>query len=427
MILTRFRQPRFYGWTALAGVTLVYFALCGDISYAYGVFLPAMCQEFGWSRSALSIPYTSLLIVVGILGPLAGISISRFGPRKNIVISNFIAVLGLLGMSIIEETWHVYLFFGVLGGLAISFGEFIPTTAVVNNWFVKRRALALSLLLTSGGVGGFAFPPMISWLITSLGWRLGWICLGVIHLILAVVIGGILIRNRPEDIGQVPDGKAIQVAQETSINNPTAGRVYQTPVDWKLGDALRTPALWLIVFFSSATLYTLNILTTHQVAYLQGLGFSHMTASTAMGLVVGMSIIGRLGCGILGTRFEGRYLAVALLAGLICGMVTLINAGTLPLIYLYATLSGIGYGGILVLMPALFGTYFGRANYPRIAGWTTPVSILLCGFSPLLTGVIYDSTGSYIPAIWVAVAFLVVGLVCAFLARPPKPATSMSR
>ena len=100
---------------------LAYGAICGDVTYAFGVFLPSMSESFGWSRSALSGPYTLFLIIGGMLGPLAGVTVARFGARKNIVLGNVIAALGLLGMSQVREIWQVYLFFGVMGGLGLAF------------------------------------------------------------------------------------------------------------------------------------------------------------------------------------------------------------------------------------------------------------------------------------------------------------------
>jgi len=400
---------------------LVYFCMCGDISYAFGVFLPVMSDYFVWSRSVLSGAFTTFWIVGGFLGPLAGISISRFGARKSIIASNALAVLGLLAMSSVNEVWHVYLFFGILLGTCIAFGEFIPTTAIVNDWFIRRRSLTLSLMFAAGGIGGFAFPPLISWFISGLGWRSAWICLAGIHLVLAVVLGGIIIRNKPEDMGQLPDGEITEKSPAAEAVSAAARRVYQTSVNWKVRDALRTPALWLILIFSTAAMSTLSFLMIHHVAYIMDLGFSHLQSSTAMGFLVGMSIIGRLVCGALGTRFEGRHLATVCLALLTAGIVTLMKANTLPLIYLYAILSGIGYGGIIVLQPSLFGAYFGRTHYAEIIGWTAPVLTIICAASPLIAALIYDTSGSYVPTFWAAVTFLVVGLACTLFARPPRP------
>jgi len=129
-------QQRFYGWISLIGVMAAYAGLCGNITYAYGLFLPAMSETFHWSRSALSGPYVLFFLLGGLLGPVAGMTVARFGPRKNIIGFNIVAALGLFGMSQINTIWQIYLFFGVMGGLGIAFGEFIPLTTVINNWFI---------------------------------------------------------------------------------------------------------------------------------------------------------------------------------------------------------------------------------------------------------------------------------------------------
>lgn len=419
-ILTRLKRPQFYGWTTLIGVMLAYCGVCGDITYAYGVFLPQIGETLNWSRSALSGPYTVFIIVAGMLGPVAGITVSKFGARKNIIFSNIIAILGLLGMSQVREIWQVYFFFGLMAGIGIAFGEFIPTTTVVNNWFIQRRSLAMGLLFASGGLGGFALPPLISWLISGLGWRWAWVCLAGIHLLLTVIMGGILIRSRPADVGQVPDGGS-KATRQTDINVITSRRVYQTAVDWKVGDALRTKALWLMMAIFSATWFTMNMLTTHQVAYLQDLLFSPMMSATALGLTIGMSIIGRLVCGALGMRFEGRYLAAIFLASMGLGILSLVYGRGISYVYLYSILTGIGFGGMVVLMPNLFGAYFGRTNYAKIIGWTTPIATLASAGSPALAGFLYDVTGRYFLPFAIAAAFIFVSIVFALLAHPPRP------
>ena len=426
MVIKHIRRPRFYGWISLAGTMLVYGCICGDLTYAYGVFLPSMCEEFGCSRSVLSGPYTVFMITIGILCPVAGISISRFGGRKNIVVSHLLLVMTLAGMSVINEIWHIYLLIGILGGITIAFGEFIPATDIVNRWFIKKRSLAMGLVLASGGIGGFVYPPLISWLISSLGWRAGWACLAGIHLVLVVIIGGTLIRSKPEDVGQVPDGGVSEKYLRNTTSVRKQKRVYETPVDWKVKDALCTPAFWLIVTVFSAAQFTMNILSTHQVAYLQDVGFSHMTASTSFGLMIGASIIGRVFCGVMGTTYEGRYLATASLALFAVGIIFLMNAKALPFVYISAILNGISYGGLVVLIPVMFGAYFGRTNFARIIGWTVPVITIVCAASPLMAGFIYDSTGKYTLAFWIAAALLGMSVICALLARPPKPPVALS-
>jgi len=413
-------RPAFSGWTTLAGVMLAYGAICGDVTYAFGVFLPSMSESFGWSRSALSGPYTLFLIIGGMLGPLAGVTVARFGARKNIVLGNVIAALGLLGMSQVREIWQVYLFSGVMGGLGLAFAEFLSATTVINHWFIRKRSLALGFLFASGGIGGFLLPPLISMLISGLDWRFAWAALACIHLIMGVAGAGLLIRNKPEEEGQFPDGHASK-EQFDEWREKATGHVYHTREDWSVRDALRTPALWILLALFSVLLFATTLLTTHQVAYLQDLKYSPMVSATALGLMLGMSILGRLLSGILGMRFSGRHLAAVFMACLGFGLLSLMNARDIAFVYLYSILTGLGFGGMIVLLPHTMGAYFGRANFSRIVGWTTPIVTLASAASPLLAGYLYDSTGSYTLPFAVTTALIFVCCILALAARPPKP------
>ncbi len=419
MTSTVLKPKGFYGWIALAGAMTIFFCYAGILYYGYGVFLPSLIKEFGWSRAALSGAQSAFIIVAGLLGPLVGTSVVKFGVRKNIIAGNLLAVLGLAAMYLTSKIWHVYLFYGVLAAIGDGFGITIVTMSIANNWFVKRRALAISLIMAAGGVGGLVFPPLITGLISSLGWRLAWVCVAAMHLVLAVGVGGILVRNKPEDIGQVPDGTVSEVVRGTVQREMTPSRVYQTPVDWKTGDALRTPALWLITMFGTLHMFSVNTLSTHQVSYIRSLGFSAMTSATVLSLVVGISIVGRLVIGALGTRFEGRHLTVACLAVFAISLIILMNVKTLPILYLYTVVAGLGFGGPLVLRSSMVGAYYGRAYYAQIMGYLSPF-MLISAAGPLFAGLIYDSTGSYRMAFMIAIILLGVALVCALLARPPK-------
>ena len=135
----------FYGWIALGGAALVFFSSSGAFYYSYGVFLPTICNTFGWSRTLVGGALTVALLAFGLPSPLIGASITRFGPRANIVFGNLLSVLGLAGMSIATEAWQLYLFYGILGGLGAGFGLYMASTAVVNNWFIRKRSVAMEI------------------------------------------------------------------------------------------------------------------------------------------------------------------------------------------------------------------------------------------------------------------------------------------
>lgn len=410
---------RFYGWWVLVGAILVYFSGCGCCFYSFGVFLPVVCDDTGMSITAFSVALSVFALAMGLIAPLVGISIGKFGARKNIIIGNLVSALGLAALYLVTGPWQLYLFFGVIVGLGQGFGMFIATTTLANNWFIRRRALAMALVVTAGAIGGFAGPIMAGVLIPSLGWRLTWVTLGGILLVLSVIIGGLIIRNRPEDIGQVPDGVDAIAVQESSVAHQS--RVYQTPLDWKTRDALRTPAIWMIVVVFIAHMFALNTVVAHLVSYLGDVGISPMIAATAMGLIPGVSIVGRMGFGFLAMRFETRHLVAVSLIGLVIAMLILMNFDSVVMIYIYAIVFGICYGAIIPSLPNFIGAYYGRANYAQIVGSIMPITTLFGAVAPIFAGVIRDHTGSYISAFIVVVALLAIGVVLAFLARPPKP------
>ena len=398
---------------------LVYFAGTGNIFYVWGVLWPQMAVEFGWSRATFGGAFSLFMFLFGVPGPLIGASIVRFGPRANIIVGNAIAALGLAALFFTSEPWHLYLFYGVFVGLGNGFGMFAATTTIANNWFIKRRSLAMGLTVAAGGLGGLAIPPLIAMLTSITGWRDVWVVLALSHLVLAVIIGGLfLIRNKPEDLGQLPDGVAAEASENLKAAPP---RIYQTPVDWETGQAMRRLATWLLVIFGSANMFALNIMNVHQVVHLQDIGFSPLVAATALGLLPGMSILGRLGFGAVAQRIEPRYVAALCLALQVVAVTILLNARTLPLIYLYAVIFGITYGGLIVAGPTLLGAYYGRARYAQILGWMLPLTTAAGAIGGPLAGAIYDATNTYALAFIIVIAFSAVGMVCAFLARPPKP------
>ena len=419
-------SKEFYGWIALLGVILVYFSGTATLFYSYGIFLPKMRDELGWSMAAAGGVSTVFFLIHGIPGPLIGASIAKFGARKNIVVGNAIAVLGLIGMSQVTNIWQAYLFYGVLVGIGDGLGLYLACTTIANNWFIRRKGLALGLLLSAGGIGGFVLIPLMGRLIDDIGWHSTWLVLALMHGIIAVIAGGLLIRNKPEDMGQVPDGKA-QEGSETKKTAPLG--VYQTSVDWDTGQAMRKISTWFILAFSAANIFAIVTMSAHLVSYLEEeVGLSSSAAAGSLALVPGMSIVGRLMVGGLSSRIETRYMAAICFAAQIVAIVLIMNAtaSNMVPVYLYALLFGISYGGLVVALPTILGKYYGQANYPHILGRLMPVTTLVGASGPLIAGAIYDANGSYALIFTIILAMSTLGMICALLSRPPKEQTLTS-
>jgi MFS family permease len=173
--------------------------------------------------------------------------------------------------------------------------------------------------------------------------------------------------------------------------------------------------------------FLLQATSAHQVAYLTGeAGIELTVAASALGLIAGSSILGRLVTGWLGDRVEPRLVMAGLLLSMGLGLVVLLTEMGLVALYIYVVLFGIGYGGMIVLAPAMLLNYFGSKSFAAIRGISTPIGTILGALSPLLVGGIKDVSGSYLPAFVVMIGFAVAGALCAFLARPPVPKALVS-
>lgn len=407
----------FYGWIALSGAMLIAFVAGGSFIYSFGVFLPVMCAEFGWSRAVLSGGLSLGLLCFGLPSPLWGILVARFGPRINMVLGNLMVALGLAGMSIVQEVWHVYLLYSFTG-LAAGVGGYIAGTTIANNWFIRKRPLAMGFFVASAGLGGFVFPPLATVLISSMDWRMSWLVLaGIVFIVATLISGIILVRNRPEDMGLVPDGISAESLEEAGT---TEYRSEAGPESWPIGRVLREPNTWIIAVFSASNYFALGTMVAHQVAYVRDSGFSPVVAALSMSLVSGLSIIGRVGFGALALRFNMKNLAIASFGIQLIALVILLTSQNLVLIYIYAILFGISNGAVLTAMPTFVGAYYGRARYAQIVGVIFALGIAFEAVAPAIAGLIYDTTTTYTLAFTIITAFSLLGFICVFLARQPK-------
>jgi MFS family permease len=409
-------RKKFYGWKVLSVTAVMYFAMTGLLLYSFPVFLPFLCEAFGWSRASVSWANTLAMIVIGFAGPLAGMFIGRYGPRLAIVIGNILCIACFVFLSFHSQLWELYFAFGAFFGLGGSLGGMLAMTTIANNWFVKKRSLALSVLLTAGGLGGFIIVNFLMTLIERIGWRHAYLVIGAIAFFLLVILPALLVRNKPEDMGQVPDGTK-ELDKDLSKSPPP--NIFSTPVDFHTGEALRTPALWLLTIFGTAHMFGLQGFMQHQVAYLMDIGMSSGMAGAAYSTFVGVSVIGRLAIGFLGLKYHMRYLSIIGMVVLIAGMTLVLWTKTLSMVFVYCIIVGIGTGATIVAVMNLFPLYFGRTHYPRIMGYTMPFLTIIGGLGSPLTGWIFDVTGSYALAWRIADIVLVLGLIFLILARPP--------
>jgi MFS family permease len=406
----------FYGWWALSGAMVVTFVVGGAYMNSFGVFLPVICDQLGWSRAEVSLALSMGIIAFGLPSLLYSYLISKYGARFAIITGNLLAAAGMALLFFVHAIWHLYLLYIFIGAVA-GFGGYIACTTIANNWFVKRRSLVMGMITASVGIGGLAYPPLVTTLIKAIGWRGSWLVLAGIVAASVLTAGIMLIRNKPEDIGQVPDG--IPASLDLDIKQsalPNGG----APSTWRLTQVIKQPTTYLILAFVIANAFTMGTMSAHQIAYLQDIGFNPMTAATTVSVMAVFSLIGSLLFGILALKINIRYMASTGLLLELTSILILLATKNLTMMFVYAALLGLGTGAMFTAMPTFIGAYYPRERYAQVTGLILPFHVVAQAIAASVAGAIHDITGVYTLAFVILAGCVFVGLFCAFFARPPK-------
>jgi MFS family permease len=417
------RKPGFYGWWLLFFLWIVYTIPIGFVFYGPPVLYPFMIEETGWSRGDIMVGYAAIMLLTGVASPLAAWMIGRLGVRVTLFIGGIGVAAINLAMALIGDSYPAYLALCVLLGLVAAPATFIPIQTVIIFWFSARRALALGLVLGGGAVGGFFAPQIVNAAVLGAGgdWRIGWTITGVAALVGAVV-AVLAVRNRPSDLGQYPDGLPPDQAEAT-VGVTRTIRTYRTTVEWTLADALRTPALWLLLLATIGTFCLWQVLVTQGPLHLQDRGFEPADAAFFYSLAIGLSIAGRFSVAALGDIIEPRFIfAFALLCILIGGaLFWFISPDVMWAAYLYPLLAGFGMGAAYICEATMVGNYWGPEIFAKIRGVTGPIAVIFEAGVPPLAGFLYDLQGTYLTIMIITGAAAILALFAILLCKPPKP------
>jgi MFS family permease len=393
---------------------------------SFGYFLPYLLDEFGWANRDASFAATINLIAMGLCGPAAGVFIFKYGARRAMMLGNSLGLVGFLLLYFHDQLWQLFLGYGLLVGVAAGLGGLLAGTTVINNWFAKKRGLALSLFLGSGGAVGIFMGRAIIWVIETCGWRNAALIASGMMLLFAVILPAVFIRNKPEDLGQVPDGPD-RKAEDKHIRVPPRP-TYRTPVDFTAKEAMRTRCLWLLVAYFCLNMLAMGAIMTHQIVYLSDIGISKAVAGTALGVMSGFMAFSQLSVGFVGKRLSMLSIAILGEALKLAGMVVMIRTDSQPFVFLYMIILGLGFGFAMAATMNIYPNYFGATHYPKIMGTVRLFWTFIGSAGAPIAGHIHDVYGTYLPAFQAAIAVTAAGLICLIFAKAPvHPSLKESR
>ena len=382
---------------------------------SFGVYVVAWTEELGWSRGAISAGYALITLLGGLLGPVHGVLLERFGVRRMVLTGLVVMATGLALLSTVT-TLPVFYVAMVLTGLGLSTSGFLSITTAIVPWFVRRRSTALALMSIGISLGGL-LVPLVAAAVVDLGWRPTLLVSAGVVLLAGAPLA-VLMRRPPSAYGQHPDGDLPEPGPGVGGSMPRPAR--PTRSDHTLAEALRTRAFWLLGVGHAAALLVVAAVTVHLVAHVsEDLGFSLQRGATAIALVTLTSAIGQVVGGPLGDRFDkGRIAALAMIA----------HGGALVIlawvpgwfaVVTFATLHGLAWGVRGPLMGSLRADYFGASHFGSIMGASMMVFMVGQLIGPILAGAFADLFGDYRFGFTVLAALAALASFAFWFATPP--------
>jgi len=402
------RLPFYYGWVIFAITFLIYMFMYG-LRYSVGIFFTPIQEEFGWSTAATASGVTIFFWVYAFAAPFVGRLAERVGVRRTVLVGGLLLGGGGALVSLVQELWMLYLFWGVMAAAGSAALYVVPTMAL-SSFFHRRRGVTVGWSSVGVSVGQAVIIPVVASLIPTLGWRATIQALGLTVLVVTSVIGFLFMREDPESLGLQLDGGV----------SPPADEALDSSVDWLLADATRTPAFRLIAVSYFFALGGIISILTFVVPHMIRIGIPPLQASGAFGVIGLMSAAGSFLFGIFSDRYGRKATIVATTLGMAAAfLVATVIPADLTLLYGWAVLYGLSYGGSPEQYAAVMTDYFGRRYSTSLFGVLTLAGGFGGGLFPLIGGWLVDLTGGYHGTLLFLGAGMVLATFTAYLAKPP--------
>lgn len=380
----------------------------GGALATYGIFFSHLQSEFGWSRAAISGATSLTILLMGIAAILFGRLNDRIGPRIIMFVSGFLLGSGYIFMFRLQDLWQLYLAIGIVVGIGMSTQD-VVTLSTTARWFVHRRGMMSGIVKTGTGLGQLAFPIVIAALITARGWRESYLIMGVAVFMTAMVAAHFF-RRDPGSVGQLPLMKA-----SASATGPARSEGEQ---GLSLHDGVRTRQFRLLCLAEFALSFCIMTTLVHLVPHAQDGGASPARAGILVSVIGASSIVARLGMGSASDVIGSRRAFAICFGVLLTGLLWLQVAASMWMLVLYAVADGFARGGNFAVISPLVAELFGTRAHGALFGLATFIGTLGGALGPVLTGRLFDVTGSYQLAFAFLAVLMAVGFASTVLIRP---------
>ncbi len=391
----------------------IQFLLAALLIQSFGLYIAALSDDLGWSKTALSGAAALQSVEAAIIGPLLGWVVDRFGTQSMVRVGILIFAAGLLMLSQVDSLSSFY-FSAILLAIGTSLSGYFPLSVALVQWFERHRARALSIMSLGLALGGLAVP-IVAWAMQNHGWRM----VAMVSALIAVVVGlplARIIKRRPEDHGEYIDGIPPQSKSTTSEGT----EVMAQQREFSAHQALRTRAFWLLAIGHGLALLVVTAVNVHAISHMkEGLGYTVAQAGLVIMLMTLAQVFGvLLGAG-LGERYEKSKVAALCMLAHALGLIFLTYATHVAELVAFAIFHGVAWGLRGPFMQAIRADYFGRNAIGMIMGLSAAIIAIGQIAGPMVAGMLADLTGNYRMGFTVLAVLASLGSLSFLMAKKP--------
>jgi MFS family permease len=362
------------------------FVATGFFFYSYGVFFKALAGDFGGSRLGVSLGLTISGAVGALAAPTLGSLLDRTSIRRTMIVGALAVSTGFVLLSRVGALWQYYLVLASFVAIGLNAMGGLAAAKLVANWFVARRGAALGVATVGISFSGLVMPPVATWMVASVGWRGGFLAYGVATLLVVVPVVALGAIDRPEILGQTPDGERAPAA---------AGDHPRLERSWRTDEILGSHNFWATALCFALAFASLSAVLTHLVPHATDAGIPPYQAAWALSAAAGTGMASKVAFGWLSDRLDARVAVGGSLAAQFVGVLLLLRSHDLTGLLAAALVFGFGMGGIVPLQSAVTGIAFGRLSFGKVSGLMRPFMIPVGALGVPMAGWIHDRTDSY--------------------------------
>jgi MFS family permease len=380
----------YYGWYIVGACLLITVYTTGIINFGFTAVFEPIAEEFGWSYVQISLAASLRGLEIGLLAPFMGFLVDRWGPRRLIFGGSIFICVGFLILSRISSLTMFYVAFALIAIGMSTCTQTVTMTAVVN-WFRRRAGLAIGIVASGVGLGGF-LVPVLTRLIDVFQWRPTMFAVGFSTLAIVLPLS-FLIRHKPGHYVHKTNGHASNLVGTREVQLSAKNMEVNTSAK----QALRQRAFWHLATSSMCQVFVVSAIVTHIMPYLGSLGIPRTISSLAAFALPVVSIGGRLSGGWLSDKFGIRKVYTICFLSMAAGlfffgyvtnrMIWLLVPGIIML--------SLGWGCTVTIRLSLIKEYFGRSSYGTILGFVAGMMMLGSVAGAPIAGWIFDTFGSY--------------------------------